>query len=557
MKSEANSASLAERAPELARHLAFVRGAVARNALGTGLVVVVPIMVAWLVVVAPLDWSVELPRWARALFLVAALGGSAFAAWRFGIRQWLEKPSDEAVALRIEKALPSFRSRLIASIQLSRESDDGLVRALVRETTQFADSAPLRAVVDTARFVRWAKIGGALVLAVTIALLAIGKPAVSLLKRAFLVEVPVPRKTSIVNMTGSRVIALGDDIRIEATVGGAVPAIGKLHVTTASGRKVEFTLDPTLANRNFFLRTLQSVQETFSYTMEIGDNRTQSERIEVRPRPSIVKVDATQFWPEYSGAPPRVRPMTDLKILAGSKLGLRLKSSSDLRSATVRFLGADKKSTAREVPMKAVSPTEWEVSAEVPAKDSSGVAFHLVDAAGVESKSGTVYRLEVVADAAPSVRILWPVRREELVTRAATLLVSFEAKDDYGVAKVRLHYGVNWNDGAPHQTVELDLDGGSPKAVTRRFEWHLERLAMNEGDIVEFWLEAIDGNTATGPGVGLLAEHYQARVVSDADKRADLASRLDDTIRGVGDVKEGQEHLSKRLGEMIQILPGQ
>ena len=37
--------------------------------------------------------------------------------------------------------------------------------------------------------------------------------------------------------------------------------------------------------------------------------------------------------------------------------------------------------------------------------------------------------------------------------------------------------------------------------------------------------------------------------------RADLATRLDDTLRGLNDIKEGQEELSKRLGEMIQIAP--
>ena len=557
MESAVKSKSLRECAPELARHVAFVRKAGAQNALRTGLAMALPVLLGWLVVVALADWAVELPRWARALFLIVALSGGAFVAWRFGIRQWLAKPSDEAVALRIEKAIPDFRSRLIASIQLSRESDDALVRALVRETTQFSASAPFRKVVDTTRFVRWAKIGGALLLAGIVTASVVGKPAFALLQRAVLVEVPVPRRTSIVNNTGSRIIALGDDIRIEATAGGVIPKIGKLRMNTASGKQLEFALDPTLASPRAFLRTLQSVQETFEYTLELGDNRTQPARIEVRPRPSIVKVDATQFWPEYTDVPPRVRPMSDLKILAGSKLGLRLKSSSTLRSATVRFLAADKKSTTREVAMKATSPTEWEVAAEVPAKDTAGITFHLVDTAGVSSKSGTVYRLEVVPDEAPTVRILWPVRREELVTRGAMLLVSFEAKDDYGVSKVLLHYGVNWNDGAPHKTVELELDGATAKSVTRRFEWQLERLAMSEGDIVEYWLEAIDGNTATGPGIGLLSEHYQARVVSDEDKRADLASRLDDTIRGLDEVKAGQEQLSKRLGEMIQIMPGQ
>ena len=114
---------------------------------------------------------------------------------------------------------------------------------------------------------------------------------------------------------------------------------------------------------------------------------------------------------------------------------------------------------------------------------------------------------------------------------------------------------MNWISGTPHKTLDLNLDGETPKSVTRRFEWRIERLALSEGDTVEFWLEVVDGNTVTGPGIGVLAEHYQVRVVTEAEKRADLASRLDDTLRGLNDVKTGQEELSKRLGEMIQARP--
>ena len=206
-------------------------------------------------------------------------------------------------------------------------------------------------------------------------------------------------------------------------------------------------------------------------------------------------------------------------------------------------------------PGKLSAMTDWEVTADVSSQSATGIAFHLVDEEGVESKATTIYRLDVTPDEVPALRILWPQRREELVTRAATLLVSFEAKDDYGVGRIRLHYAVNWSEGKPHRTIELNLDGETPKELTRRFDWRLANLGVNEGDVIDFWLEAEDINTVPGPGRTSLAEHYQARVVSDADKRADLATRLDDTLRGLNDIKEGQEELSKRLGEMIQIAP--
>ena len=71
-------------------------------------------------------------------------------------------------------------------------------------------------------------------------------------------------------------------------------------------------------------------------------------------------------------------------------------------------------------------------------------------------------------DEPPTIKITWPDRREELLTREATMLIAFTAKDDYGVAKVRLNYAVDWVEGAPHKTVDLDVGAGLPKEFNRR-----------------------------------------------------------------------------------------
>ena len=70
----------------------------------------------------------------------------------------------------------------------------------------------------------------------------------------------------------------------------------------------------------------------------------------------------------------------------------------------------------------------------------------------------------------------------------------------------------------------------------------------------EYWFEVIDANDVTGPGVGTV-EHYQARIVSEAEKRADLANRLSDAMEGLNGVRQGQEELNNKLGEIIFEKP--
>ena len=185
------------------------------------------------------------------------------------------------------------------------------------------------------------------------------------------------------------------------------------------------------------------------------------------------------------------------------------------------------------------------------------MTFHLVDEDGVESRAMAVHRIEIVPDLPPTIRILLPARREELLTQKATLLLGFEAKDDFGVARVLLHYAVNWSEDAPHKTVELDLGGGQPKTLTRRFEWKIERLTPPpaENDTIDFWLEARDANDITGPGVAVMPEHWQARIVSEEEKRADLANRLNDTLQTLDAVRQTQQDLAQKLGDLIHEKP--
>lgn len=58
----------------------------------------------------------------------------------------------------------------------------------------------------------------------------------------------------------------------------------------------------------------------------------------------------------------------------------------------------------------------------------------------------------------------------------------------------------------------------------------------------------------TGPGIGT-SEHFTAKVVSDAEKRADLLNRVGDSIGAIGEAANDQEKLNQRLGDIIQGRP--
>jgi hypothetical protein len=552
---------LAELAREIAARIDEQRRRLRRVALGTGLAMAVTVLGLWLASETVTDFLTNLPWIVRLIFFVVGAGGAGAVAWWWGVRLWRRRIDDEAVALMIERSLPAFRSRFIAAVQLAKTPDGSaspaLVKALIAETTALAATMDFSVVVDSTRLRRWWKIAVLVLLVVATLALIGGSRTLPLVRRALLGTNPVPRKTLILAIQAPRVLAIGDDWQITATAGGIVPAQGQLIVKTASGRRQVYELPPEGAPP-VFGRGLHAVQESFSAVVALGDAESDSFAVRVKPRPAVAGVECRQIFPAYTQLLVQRRALGDLKILAGSRLALKVRTNAVMKSGEIRLLGPERDKIAKAVPLAFDGQGGVQLAGEIeiPREGVSGLTLYLVDEDGVESRSAAVYPIEILPDQPPTIKILWPERREELLTREATLLLAFEAKDDFGVAKVRLHYAVDWVEGAPHKTVELDVGNALPKELTRRFNWLLGRIVphVEEGSVIDYWLEVLDANDVSGPGSGKV-DHYQARIVSDAEKRADLANRLSDTMEGLNGVRQGQEELNRRLGEFIFEKP--
>jgi len=167
-----------------------------------------------------------------------------------------------------------------------------------------------------------------------------------------------------------------------------------------------------------------------------------------------------------------------------------------------------------------------------------------------------VYRVEIVPDKAPSARIIYPDRKEELITRQATMLVSFEAVDDFQVSKARIRYKQGESDSDEVKTIDLDIGAQVLTRVRNRYEWKISSItpALNEGSRFEFWIEVEDNNNVTGPGVGQ-SDHHLARVVSTSAKREDLLNRAGDYLSSIAETASDQQKLNENLGKIILAKP--
>ena len=526
----------------------------------TGLAMAVVVGIELLALAMFLDWWLELPSVVRLVSLLTQLGAFTYILTRFVLVPILRQPDEDELALMIEKARPEFRSRLIAAVQLTRPgavptgASNALASALVAETEALAGPCDFPQIVPTDRLKKFGVMAVMVPLLGFMGFMAGRETCTDLLKRVFLSNIPVPRKTRIIVPEGSRIVGIGDTVRLEAFVQGIIPAHGKVEVKYRTRRAQEFPLEQNKDNAINFGRTLENVQDSFNYRFSLGDGVSETFEVKAIPRPTVSAVECEQTFPAYTGLKPAQRSLGDLSLLAGSVLKLKAIATKDLKTATVKLVGIEQELSL------AVNPQnlrEFTGQFNVPAKGLTGFQLQMLDTEEMESRDSAIYRVDVLPDKVPVVRLTYPDRKEELLTRHATMIVGFDATDDFEIAKVRLKYKVDTVDGGAEQFVELDLESQRTQRIRRRHEWNIGGFTpvLSEGSVIEYWIEVEDANNITGPGIGA-TEHQLAKIVSESEKRADLLNRAGDYLGSISDVAADQERLNKSLGVIIRAKTG-
>jgi hypothetical protein len=529
------------------KHTAVAAATGVAEALAAGIVLLAAGMV--------LDWLLDLPVGVRAVLLLGDLAVLSFLVWTRVSVPVIYRPDEDSAALMVERAHPALGSRLIASIQLTRPramppgTSGALVRALVHETETLSAPIDFGRIVRMDRLVRAGVPAGVLLAAGLLVYLGTRPDSTDLLKRVLLSSTPVPRRTRVECISQDQVIALGDTVKLEAVARGIIPATGTVQLSFSSGREQEFPIDPVPGDTARFVRVLENVQDSFHYIFYLNDGRSRKHLVRAVPRPAVAFLECTQAYPPYTQLGSVRRAPGDLMLLAGSRLRVRVTANKEIRGGQARLTGTVQDPLPLQV--DAQKPREALVEIPIPAAGLTGFSIHLLDRDGLESRNPAVYRIDIVPDRLPAIRVTYPDRKEELVTSLARMIVGFEASDDYAIGKVFLRYRIDKVADNAEKAEELDLKGESPRTLRRRFVWELAKVQPPEGSTIEYWLEVRDNNDVTGPGIST-SDHYLAKIVSEAEKRADLMSRLSEYLGTLTDVATEQEKLSDNLGELIQ-----
>ena len=483
---------------------------------------------------------------AAGFFLVMASAGglAALPLWR----RW----GDAASARLVEDAVPAFRHRLLAAVELADEGARGSLA--FREALQQSVAGDLQG-FTAAAVLPWQKIRRPLWLAMAAVAISGGLfaiPSLSLPQHLLRVLFPAANiaRPSLADLrflspaSEQSVVPLDERLAVELEVAlpdgvsSGLPETVRLEIEVGGDAERSQTVSLTreAADSPDEQRRTQPARYTGQWLIDAPEVRyravsavgeTPWQRLHAVPRPQVEGVEIAVTPPDYAGVPPAITAgqAADVAAVIGSQVRWTIQPSRDLQSATLVWLdpSADAEEPER-VALGEGSDGRW--SLELPVASTRRLQFELVGEEGMPSQFPATSRLTALEDEPP--RLIWrqPEVHEATVPAVSRHALAVEVADEYPLTSVEQWIRINRGEW---MTAPIAFDEGVI-SQTVAWTWDLAGLGLVPTDLVESKLVAVDrrGLQGSSPMLEWVVSESLLKLSAAAEKpaRREIATRL-------------------------------
>jgi ElaB/YqjD/DUF883 family membrane-anchored ribosome-binding protein len=530
---------------------------------------------AFLLLAFVIDLIWHLPpsgRLALVLALIALAGAIVLTSWYVAS---IRRHRLERIARFLENRAPTLGSQLINLLQLRAQAKDTTLPPLTRDLARQAvenyagqlQSAPLEHLARTGALPRHAWHALFAVLAFVALLAVFHRVSAIQLARFFDPYGDHPpysfTRLEIVDPgpAGTNVL-YGQSVVVRVRTAGHQPR--ELFLTSHPPDHPELAVTVPMFDkgRTGFDQRLEDVRtELVAYAHTKNQaSRSKQSRIGVILTPQVEASLVRIAPPPYTGIAAEEKPFhfKTVQALAGSEVRFRLRSNRPLRGGQLTVSMIDQP----DLPITLTNLTESEVAGSFVAAHSARLHFSVTDITGILSTGEHQGSLTVTYDLPPSIRVAEP-DRDTFVAMDFKLQARFEAQDDYGLSRVRIHRGINGEYPDPFVTTYDSV----VRQTTETLDLDLPALGVQSGDIVSLFAEAAD--TAPSPQLAL-SQTVRLRVISVeeyndflreqtdlADTEAKYLSLMDDLQELVEEQKQLAETANPLQEQLAQADPSQ
>lgn len=504
-------------------------------------------------------------RWSAAIGIVAFLvASSAFALWR----AYRLRPPLSRIARLLEERNPQLGSKLINILQLeantksvdSSELTKQLAHYAVAQASQQLDSPSLPPLAREPRMKAHAlRCIGAFVALALITLLG-GKIAQNQWMRLLdpygdhppfsltLLTITAPQDhTSIIYDQG---------LTVKVQASGHLPKELFVTMTPLDPAQPAVTLPMIQIEEDLFTCRFENLHHPATLVAHTSDHYSKSKKchIGIQMTPQFGKSRVTFVYPGYTGMKDKstdfaFRPM---QVLMGTSIEFSVQSNRPLGAGTLTFQPSSPDPSTSYPLAPAAAGEARTALAKLTAEQSGKLVFSLKDETGIPSIESPEAAITVTKDMPPVISISAPERDALSVENHKVPLV-IDARDDYGIAKTRIHIAIN----GKHQPVKV-FPYPTPGSKSNRHQETIDLAAIGakHGDEVTVFAETMDyhpqaqlARTEIRRITVISDEAYKDMLRAQADAAA-AAGKYEELFRDLDRAIERQTEIRKELEKL-------
>ncbi len=470
-----------------------------------------------------LDHLFVLQRGARMAFLQAflfACGGGLLAATLYPVLRNLGRLY---VARRIEQREPELGNALISYLQVRRDPrvPTEVKRLLARKAQGHVRSADTGVAVDFSPFVRMVAVVSAVIIIFVVYAVFSPKSTPVSMARLFRPKADIlpPTATRLTNIEpGDMYVIEGDRPTLEVRVDGARPA--SVYAVWDGQSFQGRTLLLSSSESGLWRTVFPPVLEDGGYTVRAGDTRSERLAIEVLPEPIVEKLRLQVRPPEYTGLPTGTVTDGDVQAVKGSRVTVQVSTNLPPGRGALEF-GSGLRVVLDAAPDAAQLTGQFTVLRS----DTYQVRFQTQPYPGgktFQNRNPLQFTLTCLEDRAPQVQLHGPADGLA-VSPEDTVPLEYTASDDFGLDRVVLRSSV-WGVSRSPLTV---AENPGRRQEAAEFNWHLAELDLTAGQVVTYYLEAVD--------------RHQPDAQTGRSETRRLVVRRDEDLMEAPEPEEGQQ----------------
>jgi len=236
-----------------------------------------------------------------------------------------------------------------------------------------------------------------------------------------------------------------------------------------------------------FAYVFGEIYQSFTYRVRLGDDSAGPFDVAVVPPPRIIETRVLLDYPPYTDLKNRTVDILNLEVPEGTKLTWELECDQALAAALMVRDGTER------LPM-ALDSDGHVARLTATATASFAYQFRWMERAHNYPYDEDVhYFVQVIPDTAPQVEILRPLEDEKATARK-TAQITFQARDDYGLADATIVYSLNAGEDQTHP-----IGPCAGRLVEKEVAWKLadDITGLKPGDVVTYHIQVSD--TYAGP----------------------------------------------------------